>query len=87
MSPKKKVLEPKVFIFSAFSSLYLLLVYLLRTDKTMIFLLTLGYALSYIIYGFYYHIQQRNLSLKNIIEYVLIGFSILFIMRLLILNN
>ncbi len=75
----------KVLIFTILSLAYLIALYLFYENKLSVFLLTSAYAFSYIIYGLYHHIEEKDLNLKIFLEYVLIGFTTLFLLKVLIL--
>jgi len=75
----------KLLIFTVLSITYLLAIYIFHENKLSVFLLTSAYAFSYLIYGLYHHIEQKDLNLKIFLEYVLIGFTTLFLLKVLIL--
>ncbi|MCX7996228.1 MAG: hypothetical protein N2691_00510 [Patescibacteria group bacterium] len=55
-----------------------------RGERLIEFLLLLAFTSFYIIWGMYHHIVDNTVHLKNIIEYILIGFTIIFLAKLLI---
>lgn len=42
------------------------------------------YVSIYVLWGMYHHIKHDDLHLKTVLEYVLIGFTILFLLKLII---
>ncbi|OGK18233.1 hypothetical protein A2866_05110 [Candidatus Roizmanbacteria bacterium RIFCSPHIGHO2_01_FULL_39_8] len=58
-----------------------------KGDRWTQFLTTLVFVGSYIVWGIYHHAHAGRLHLKTVIEYILIGFTIIFLLKLLILPN
>lgn len=56
-----------------------------RGERLMEFIFLLLFTSLYIIWGVYHHIVTNTLHLKIVLEYVLIGFICLFLLRILIL--
>lgn len=48
------------------------------------FILTI-FISFYIIWGIYHHIKETGLHLKIVVEYILIGFILIFLLKLVIL--
>lgn len=72
--------------FILLSLSYLIILYSLHENKLLSFLITLSYILFYLLYALYHHISERTLNLKIFIEYVLIGFAIAFMLKVIILE-
>jgi len=51
-------------------------------DRFLGFVGILMFASSYIIWGLYHHGTQKTLHIKNLVEYILIGFTIIFLVVL-----
>jgi hypothetical protein len=47
----------------------------------------LAFTSFYIIWGIYHHIVDNSLHLKTLIEYILIGFTIIFLLKIIILPS
>ncbi|MCA9372301.1 hypothetical protein KC726_05405 [Candidatus Woesebacteria bacterium] len=58
---------------------------LFRGERLLEFILLLAFVSFYIIWGIYHHIIEDSLHLKVILEYILIGFTILFLIKIIIL--
>jgi len=63
--------------------LFLVFLKIFTGQKMIEFTLLLFFVSFYIIWGVYHHTSHRNVHLKIVIEYILIGFSVVFISRLL----
>ncbi len=55
-----------------------------RGERLYEFLIVLAFTSFYIIWGMYHHVITDTIRLKNMLEYVLIGFTILFLVKILI---
>lgn len=55
-----------------------------KGERLLEFLILITFTSFYIIWGMYHHIVENTVHLKNIIEYILIGFTIMFIIKLII---
>jgi len=64
--------------------LFLILLKIFAGQKMISFTLLLFFVAFYIIWGVYHHTSHKNVHLKIIVEYILIGFSVVFIARLLL---
>jgi len=62
---------------------FLVLLRIFNGQKMIEFILLLFFVSFYIIWGVYHHTSHKNVHLKIIVEYILIGFSVIFISRLL----
>ena len=84
----KKVLKENLTLiaFTFISILYLLFLYFVREKKLFSYLLTVLYVCLYIFYGIYHHYKKKDLTLKILLEYVLIGSIVLFILKILIVG-
>lgn len=56
-----------------------------KGERMLEFVVLLGFASFYIIWGVYHHILEDTLHLKTVIEYILIAFTIVFLLKILIL--
>lgn len=66
------------------SCLFLVLLTIVSNSRLYVFLITLGYSILYIIWGTYHHARKRDLHLKNVLEYIIIGFIVILFSLLII---
>ncbi|OIP82177.1 hypothetical protein AUK04_05110 [Candidatus Roizmanbacteria bacterium CG2_30_33_16] len=59
------------------SGLFLVLLQIVVYSRFYVFLITLGYSIFYIIWGTYHHTRKCDLHLKNVLEYIIIGFIVI----------
>ncbi|PJC33560.1 hypothetical protein CO048_02800 [Candidatus Roizmanbacteria bacterium CG_4_9_14_0_2_um_filter_35_15] len=64
---------------------FLIILNSFRGERFLEFFIVLLYIFFYIIWGVYHHLFEDSLHLKNVVEYILIGFTILFLLKILIL--
>ncbi|QQG44537.1 MAG: hypothetical protein HYW86_01315 [Candidatus Roizmanbacteria bacterium] len=57
---------------------------LFKGEKLMEFLIIFAFTSLYIIWGIYHHIIENTLHLKAVIEYILIAFTLIFLMKIII---
>ncbi|OGK13264.1 hypothetical protein A3A93_04535 [Candidatus Roizmanbacteria bacterium RIFCSPLOWO2_01_FULL_38_12] len=55
-----------------------------RGERLLEFIILLSFVSFYIIWGIYHHIIEDSLHMKIVLEYILIGFAILFLIKVLI---
>lgn len=55
-----------------------------KGDRLLEFIILLAFASFYIIWGIYHHIIEDTLHLKTVIEYILITFTIVFLLKIMI---
>lgn len=56
-----------------------------RGERLLEFILLLAFVSFYILWGIYHHIIENTLHFKVVLEYVLIGFTVLFLLKIIIL--
>lgn len=56
-----------------------------KGERLLEFITLLAFSSFYIIWGIYHHLIEDNLHLKIVIEYILIGFTILFLLKLILI--
>jgi len=56
-----------------------------KGEKLMEFIILLVFVSFYIVWGIYHHIVESGLHLKIVLEYILIGFTFIFLLKLIIL--
>lgn len=64
---------------------FLIAVNALKGERLLEFLILLAFVSFYIIWGVYHHIIRNDLHLKIVLEYILIGFTLMFLLKILIL--
>jgi hypothetical protein len=68
------------------SGIFLLLaLYLLRGQPLLEFVLILLFTSFYIIWGMYHHVTKGTVHIKTVVEYILIGFIVLFLVKLILI--
>lgn len=81
---KTKHLFDYIFLILT-SLLFLVGLYLMQGQRLASFIVVLIFAGIYILWGIYHHGSKHILSLRVVIEYILIAFSVLFLLQLFIL--
>lgn len=64
---------------------FLILLNIFRGQRTIEFVILVSFAFFYIIWGVYHHIINKTLYLKTVVEYILIAFIIIFLLKIIIL--
>lgn len=64
---------------------FILSLNIFRGNRTPEFIVLLAFTSFYIIWGIYHHVVEDTLHLKTVIEYILIAFTVLFLLKMLIL--
>jgi hypothetical protein len=64
---------------------FLISLNIFKGERLIEFLILLIFTSFYIIWGLYHHVIQNTLHLKTVLEYILIGFTILFLLKVIIL--
>jgi len=84
----KKELKNHLFdyllLFSA-GIFFLLAINLFRGERLIEFIILLSFVSFYILWGIYHHIIIDRFHLKIVLEYILIGFIFLFLLKIIIL--
>jgi len=71
-------------LFFTAGAFFVISLQIFKGERLVEFLILLAFTSFYIIWGMYHHIIENTVHLKNIIEYVLIGFTIIFLAKLII---
>ncbi len=66
---------------------FLMAVNIFRGERFLEFIFLTAFASFYIIWGIYHHIMDDTLHLKIVIEYILIAFTLLFLLKIIIFPN
>ncbi|MFA6017221.1 MAG: hypothetical protein WC744_03990 [Patescibacteria group bacterium] len=64
---------------------FLILLNIFRGERVIEFVILVCFAFFYIIWGVYHHIVNETLHLKTVVEYILIAFIIIFLLKIIIL--
>lgn len=56
-----------------------------KGERLIEFIIILAFASFYIIWGVYHHLIKDGLRLKIVLEYILIGFIILFLLKIILI--
>ncbi|MEK7070201.1 MAG: hypothetical protein AAB966_00160, partial [Patescibacteria group bacterium] len=65
------------------SVLFIVFLQLFKGERFPSFLTLLIFVSFYIVWGAYHHAREETVHLKNMIEYILIGFTVLILLILL----
>ena len=63
---------------------FLIATNIFKGERFFEFVIILAFACIYIIWGFYHHIFHNSFRLKVVIEYILIAFTIIFLLKIII---
>lgn len=63
---------------------FLIFINIFSGQKTTEFLITFTFICFYILWGFYHHLFKTGIHLKVMLEYILIGFTLIFLLKLII---
>jgi len=63
---------------------FLIAVNTFRGERFLEFIMLLAFTSFYIIWGIYHHIIEDSLHLKIVVEYILIGFTLMFLLKVII---
>lgn len=80
----KKNLLDYLFLFTS-GIFFIVCINIFKGERLPQFIVLLGFSSLYIIWGIYHHIADDTLHLKTVIEYILIAFTIVFLLKILIM--
>ena len=80
----KKHIADYLFLLTA-GVFFIVSLSLFRGERLLEFLMVLIFVSIYILWGIYHHIIKNDLHFKIVLEYILIGFTVLFLLKILIL--
>ena len=72
-------------LFLTAGTFFLISLNIFKGERLIEFVILLAFISFYIIWGIYHHIIENTLHFKIVLEYVLIGFTVLFLLKMLIL--
>lgn len=64
---------------------FLLALHTFQGERVIEVLILFSFVTLYIVWGIHHHIIEETLHLKTVIEYILIGFIFMFLMKIIIL--
>ncbi len=64
---------------------FLISINLFKGERLLEFIILLAFTSFYIIWGVYHHIIKDSLHLRTVIEYILIGFTLIFLLKIIVL--
>ncbi|MBI4009236.1 hypothetical protein HY357_03315 [Candidatus Roizmanbacteria bacterium] len=67
--------------------LFLLSLNTFKGERLLEFIIIFIFISFYIIWGVYHHIIEDNLRLKTVVEYILIAFTLMFLLKIIILPH
>lgn len=67
--------------------LFLFSLNVFKGERLLEFIVLFIFISFYILWGIYHHIIEDSLHLKTVVEYILIGFTIMFLLKVIILPN
>ncbi|MDO8609738.1 MAG: hypothetical protein Q7R95_04265 [bacterium] len=80
----KKHMFDYLLLFTA-GIFFLISINIFKGERFLEFIILLAFASFYIVWGVYHHIIDDSLHLKTVIEYILIAFTLLFLIKIIIL--
>lgn len=75
---KKNLLDYLILLTS--SVFFLIALSMFQGERLESFVVVALFVSFYIIWGIYYHVSEKTLRLKSVIEYIFIGFTILLLL-------
>lgn len=72
-------------LFATACIFFLIALNIFRGERLIEFIILLAFVTFYIIWGLYHHLIEDSIHLKTVLEYVLIGFTILFLIKIFVL--
>ncbi|OGK62013.1 hypothetical protein A2334_04035 [Candidatus Roizmanbacteria bacterium RIFOXYB2_FULL_38_10] len=71
-------------LLSTIGVIFLILLKVNQGNKTYSFVTALAFCIFYILWGIYHHFKLGSLYLINVVEYILIGFTFLFLLKIIL---
>lgn len=63
--------------------LFLLFVGTYQGSRYASFIAVVAFSILYIFWGMYHHYRLGNLHIKNIVEYILVGFTFIYLLKII----
>lgn len=64
---------------------FIISIQIFQGDRLIEFIMLLIFTSFYIIWGVYHHTINKEIYLKTVLEYMLIGFTIIFLLKIILL--
>lgn len=64
---------------------FLVFISVLRGEPSLQFIAIVAFVAFYVIWGVYHHAVNRDIRLKIVVEYILIGFTILYLLKIILI--
>ncbi len=80
---KKHLWQYLILIFSGI--IFLILLSVFKSQRLNQFIVFIAFVSFYICWGIYHHITDNRLNLKIVIEYIIIGFIVILLVKLLLI--
>ena len=80
----KKTLFDYLLLVTA-GTLFLLSLNMFKGERLLEFIILFIFISFYIIWGIYHHIIEDSLHLRTVVEYILIAFTLMLLLKLIIL--
>lgn len=72
-------------LFTTAGVFFLIALSIFKGERLLEFIILLAFVSFYIIWGLYHHLLEDSIHLKSVLEYVLIGFTVLFLIKVILL--
>ncbi len=72
-------------IFFTGGVFFLLGLHIFRGERLFEFIILMAFIAFYIVWSTYHHIVEDSLHMKVVLEYVLIGFTVLFLFKIILI--
>ncbi len=66
------------------SVFFLIFLRLFEGYKLYSFIVLLFFVIFYMVWGAYHHAKLKSLHMKNVVEYILIGFTVMYLLKLIL---
>lgn len=66
---------------------FLVALSIFKGERFLEFIFLTSFAVFYILWGVYHHVIEDSLHLKIVIEYILIAFTLVFLLKIIIFPN
>ncbi|MEO6508462.1 MAG: hypothetical protein ABIO02_00760 [Patescibacteria group bacterium] len=71
-------------LFTFSGVLFLMALHAFKGQPLLELIILLVFIAFYILWGIYHHIMENSLHLKTVVEYILIGFTIFFLIKIIL---
>jgi len=84
----KKELSKNLFdylLLITAGAFFLIGINIFKGERIIEFIILLSFVSFYILWGIYHHIIDNSLRLKTVIEYILLAFTFIFLLKIIML--